>query len=205
MPIWPLADWSAGQFATHGIIDYGVWPFKVSCRIEGRNSVKRTVRFSYLFPLTAMLAWILHKVRIRGAHSVDVAYRAPHFGPGIVSSNCTLRNRPSIAKLSLLRRNEVVLPRSNETLAKKPVERNESYEMFSATREKEEFLPLVCSPPTIPPTRVLILPAGLNPLMRVARRLDRISLHRGLSSISPFVTYSITALIPLGHLMEKRQ
>lgn len=59
------------------------------------------------------------------------------------------------------------------SLSQGPRERRGLSETSLATfSETEEELPLVCSPPFIPPTRVLILPAGWNPLMRVARRLD---------------------------------
>lgn len=121
------------------IVHYGVWPFEVSCRIEGRNSVKRTVRISYLFPLTAMLAWILHKVHPKRTFRRRRLSRAVFRPRGSSRAIAHYATDRSVAKLSLLRGNEVVPPRSRTRLSRGLLQRNESYEMFSATRVEEEL------------------------------------------------------------------
>lgn len=120
----------------------------------------------------------------RRTFRVGVAYRAPYFGAGdrleqlhITQPTVPLRNCRCCeeTRWCLLARTGL----SREAFLE---ETSLLRDVLSNPRRRRSSLPLVCSPPSIPPTRrVLILPAaGSNPLMRVARRLDRISLHRGL-------------------------
>lgn len=170
---------SAGWFAiqNHCALQR-VTASEVLCRIEGRNSVKRTViRLSYLFPLTAKLIWILYKV-----HPKCTFRRL---------SYTVFRARDRFEQLHIMqptiRCETVVVARKRGGASslergsrEGPLERNESLTRCSHSNPRGGGVALFLSfvlRSSIPPTRVLILPVGLNLLMRVARRRDRISLH----------------------------
>lgn len=109
------------------------------------SRLERTIcSASYLRPLNAMLAWILHKVHLKRAYWRCRLSRATTcVSAGIVSNNCTITQSTFVTKLSLLR-GKCGGASSNWGPRERRLKRNASYDAFTTT-EKE--LPLVCSPP----------------------------------------------------------